>query len=188
MQPLELAGLSRIRRRALSRAVGCVLEVGAGSGLNAPYYDFRRVDTLHVTDRLADTRALRRAFHRAGAPPDRMSFGDADLCELPYADASFDSIVCTLVLCSVASTAGAIREMHRVLKPDGTVCFIEHVHSSHPVLRPVLDAATPAWRRVAGGCRLNRNSVSAFRQHGFSVQVEHTAVDGVLRSGYAIRT
>lgn len=176
-----------MRRRTLARASGRVLEVGAGSGLNAPHYDFRKVESLHVTDRIADTAALRAALRRAGAPRDRISVGDADLCELPFADTEFDSIVCTLVLCSVASPASAVREMHRVLKPGGIVCFIEHVHSSRAVLRPVLDSATPAWRRVAGGCHLNRHTVAGLRRYGFSVHVEHTAIDGVIKSGYAIR-
>ncbi len=187
MRPVDAAGMRRMRRRTVSRAFGRVLEVGAGSGLNASHYNFRLTDSLNVTDLIADKPVLRAALRRADAPHDRITVEDADLCDLPYEDASFDSIVCTLVLCSVGSLTRAIDEMWRVLRPYGIVCFIEHVHSSRPVVRPALESVTPAWRRVAGGCHLNRDTLPALRRHGFSVQIEQTAVDNIVNSGYATR-
>ncbi|MFW6368378.1 MAG: class I SAM-dependent methyltransferase [Spirochaetota bacterium] len=185
MRPLELAGLSRLRKRVVGRAAGSVLEIGAGSGLNAPHYRFDRISDLTVTDKSADRPVLSRALRKVAAPLERIVIQDADATALPFPDNAFDTVVCTLVLCSVPSVERAASEMRRVLKPGGTVHFIEHIHTPRVTLKPVFETLTPAWRRVADGCHLNRDTPALLIRGGFHVMVGTRSFDGVVVSGVA---
>lgn len=185
MRPLEFAGLSHLRRMVVGRASGEVLEIGAGSGLNAPHYRFERITGLTVTDKSADRTVLAGALRKITAPLERIRIRDADATALPFPDSSFDTVVCTLVLCSVPSVERAASELRRVLKPEGTLHFIEHIHPPRVSLQPVFDAITPAWRRVADGCHLNRDTPALLSREGFNVTVGTRSFDGVVVSGFA---
>ncbi len=185
MQPLELAGFARMRRHVLSAVRGDVLEVGAGSGLNSVYYPSSAISSLTVTDRQADRAALARAFSRRPLADAQISIEDADLMALPFDGRRFDTIVCTLVLCSVPDVHRAAREMIRVLRPGGVILFMEHIQSSRPRVKPFLDTVTPAWRRIADGCHLNRNTPALLEEAGLKVHLDHIWFDGLLVSGYA---
>ncbi|MCL4545425.1 MAG: class I SAM-dependent methyltransferase [Chloroflexi bacterium] len=148
-----------LRRRTAGAASGCVLEIGAGTGANFPYY--QSVERLVATD--LDPFMLRRATKRA----QEMRL-DVELCRcaaesLPFAGASFDTVVATLVFCSVTDQARALMEVRRVLKPDGAFRFIEHVRADDGFVAHLQDLLTPAWRRLGAGCHLNRSTLDSIR-------------------------
>ena len=185
MQPLEVSGFAALRRHVLSGIHGDVLEVGAGSGLNSSHYPASGVSRLTVTDRDLDRPALLRAFARGPVSPDRVCVREADLMALPFDERLFDSIACTLVLCSVPNVTTAAREMMRVLRPGGVIHFMEHIQSPRRRLKPLFDKVTPAWRRLADGCHLNRDTPSLLEAAGLRVVLERVAFDGILVTGYA---
>jgi ubiquinone/menaquinone biosynthesis C-methylase UbiE len=95
---------------------------------------------------------------------------DASAEQLPFADQSVDTVVCTLVLCTVEHPDRALAEIARVLRPDGQLLFIEHVRAESPTLAWWQDRLLGAWRRFAGGCRCNRATVELMRACGFEVE------------------
>ncbi|HET9443051.1 MAG TPA: class I SAM-dependent methyltransferase, partial [Acidimicrobiales bacterium] len=171
----DRAGLARLRRRLVAEARGRVLEVGSGTGRNlALYRDVEAVVALEPDDAMRD-RLLRRI--PAAAVP--VEVHDAGLGESGLADASFDTVVSTLVLCSVDDQDAVLGEIRRLLKPDGQFLFLEHVRS--PGLWGTLEAAvTPVWRRLAGGCHLDRRTLQAMRAAGL-------AITDCQRSGLLVR-
>jgi ubiquinone/menaquinone biosynthesis C-methylase UbiE len=95
---------------------------------------------------------------------------------LPFPAESFDTVVSTLVLCSVADLEAAIAEIRRVLRPTGRLLFLEHVRAPAGTrLARWQDRLNPAWRRVAGGCNCNRSTIDALRAGGFVVDVAPVA-------------
>ncbi|MBE2320678.1 class I SAM-dependent methyltransferase [Solirubrobacter sp. CPCC 204708] len=157
----ERRGMAARRREALRSLRGRVLEVGAGTGLNLPHYP----DGLEVVLTEPDAAMARRLRRRAGARPVIGAGAEA----LPFEDGSFDAVVSTMVLCTVADPAAAIRELRRVLRPGGRLVFIEHVRSgSHRLARWQDRLATP-WRAVAAGCRCNQPTLELLRAGGMTV-------------------
>jgi ubiquinone/menaquinone biosynthesis C-methylase UbiE len=143
---------------------GDVLEIGAGTGATLAHY--RRASRLVMLE--PDPRyreRLRR--HAAGhTPAVEVIAGSAE--RLPFADGSFDHVVCSLVLCSVEDLDAALREAARVLRPGGRLHLIEHVRG-HGRLAAWQRRLTPVQRRLADGCRLDRNPRSAIERAGFDV-------------------
>ena len=180
MAPLERAGLALRRRELLQRASGRVLEIGVGSGANLPF--FRRAD-IHAYTGL-DLEIGERTHRRVRRRFPESKLVSASVEQLPFEDGSFDTVVFTLVFCSVDDPEKGLAEVRRVLAPGGTVLFMEHVAPQHRPWRPLFHVATPAWRRVASGCRLNRDTVSALKQAGFLVEVRER-FNGVFVSGVA---
>lgn len=163
--PERLLGLGEQRRRTVESARGRVLDVGAGTGRNLPYYP--HIDGLVAVE--PDPHMLRRAVtRRVRAEP---GFPVAEVVavaeDLPFDDDSFDTVVFTLVLCTVARPRRALEEARRALRPDGWLLLLEHVRSSRPALRWLQHAATPAWRNVAGGCHLDRATEATVVSAGF---------------------
>jgi ubiquinone/menaquinone biosynthesis C-methylase UbiE len=93
-----------------------------------------------------------------------------DAQRLPFEDATFDTVVVALSLCTIPDAPSALREARRVLRDDGQLLFVEHVRSLRPFVARVQDAATPLWKRVAGGCHLNRDTVTAIDGAGFRIE------------------
>ena len=154
------------RRALLSNAVGVTVEVGAGTGLNARHYP-RSVSKVTATepDRYM-LRRLRRAVADARVP---ILVERAPAEAIPLEDSSADSVVSTLVLCSVPDQAEALGEIMRVLKPGGRLLFLEHVRSPNPRLARWQDRIERPWTWCAGGCHPNRDTESAIRTAGFEV-------------------
>lgn len=154
-----------LRRRTAGATKGRVLEIGAGTGANFPYY--QAVAQLVATD--PDPFMLRRARKRGrelGLAAELFQCaGEA----LPFANAAFDTVVATLVFCSVTDQARALAEVRRVLKPDGTFRFIEHVRAQDGRVARVQDLLTPIWRRCSAGCHLNRSTIAAIAAAGFRI-------------------
>jgi ubiquinone/menaquinone biosynthesis C-methylase UbiE len=146
----ERRGMAAHRRDLLAPLHGRVLEVGAGTGLNVRHYPGAVEELVLSEPEPAFHGRLRR---RAG---DAATIVAAPAEALPFADASFDFVVSTLVLCTVADPAAAVRELRRVLRPGGRLVFIEHVRAGSPRLARRQDRLERLWRAFASGCRCNR--------------------------------
>ena len=165
MWPFERAAIGAWRCRLAARAGGRVLEIGTGTGSQLRWYgDGLEVVALEPDPEMA-ARA-RRQVVRAAAHV-RIVEGQAEA--LPFPDGSFDTAVATFCLCSVTDPAAALAELHRVLVPGGRLLAIEHVHLSWQPGRRLQSLAAPAWASVAGGCRLDRDTVATVREAGFDL-------------------
>jgi ubiquinone/menaquinone biosynthesis C-methylase UbiE len=163
MRRVERGGLAELRRPLVGRAQGRTLEIGAGTGANLAFYP-PAASPLTLTD--PDRHRLSRLRRRA-TPASRVV--EADAQGLPFGDGAFDTVVATLVLCSVPDQAEALAEVRRVLRPGGTLLFLEHVRSAEPRLADRQDRWRPIWRAFAGGCEPNRDTVTAIATAGFVV-------------------
>jgi ubiquinone/menaquinone biosynthesis C-methylase UbiE len=181
MVPLEHLHLGDLRGWLLPQAAGRVLEVGAGTGASLSYYDYRRVDSLTLID--VDLRPA--LSHRASEIEAPSEVRELSVESLLFADGTFDTTVSNLVFCSVEDPTQGLRELFRVLKPGGRHLFMEHVRPADPIRGPLFDALTPAWRRIAGGCHLNRNTVSLIEAAGLTVRVLRDAARGIFVAGVA---
>jgi ubiquinone/menaquinone biosynthesis C-methylase UbiE len=149
----EQAGLADMRRELLSQANGRCLEVGAGTGLNLEYWP-EGVDELvltepdpHMSARLREK--LDRPLRVVEAPAER----------LPFDDDYFDTVALTLVLCTVSDPEASLREIARVLKPDGRFLFLEHVRAEEPGLARWQDRLHTPWKWFGDGCHCNRDTL-----------------------------
>ena len=142
------------RAQLVPKAHGSVLEVGIGSGLNLPYYDTSRVRRLSAVDPSAELVAMARRNAQSRRMEIELIQQSAE--RLPFADASFDSVVMTWTLCSIPDPAAALREIRRVLKRGGELLFIEHGLSRDAGVAKWQRRLTPLWRPLAGGCHLDR--------------------------------
>ncbi len=158
--------LQEYRAGLVPDARGRVLEVGVGSGMNLAFYgaDVREVVGVDPSKELLEI-ARRRAVE-AGRP---VTLTRASATSMPLENASFDTIVMTWTLCSIPDPAAALREMGRVLKPGGTLLFIEHGLSPDPSVARWQHRLTPVWRRFAGGCHLDRKIDDLVRAAGFEL-------------------
>lgn len=159
----EEAGLRDIRRQALAEARGRTLEIGAGTGLNADLYP-DAVTELVLTEPEAPMAAKLRA--KVG---DRARVLEASADALPFDDDAFDTVVSTLVLCTVPDVEATLREVRRVLAPGGQFLFVEHVRSEDPGVAKWQDRVRPLWQVVGRGCQTNRDTGAALEAAGFSV-------------------
>lgn len=161
---------------------GRVLELGAGTGLNLQYYP-PAVTELVLTEPDAHMRnVLRRRVARARVPA---TISDADAQDLPYADASFDAVVATLVLCSIPDVGRALGEVRRVLAPEGMLVFLEHVGGAAGSRRFRWQRRLePVWSRVVGGCHLTRRTVESLADAGFVLRwIKYEDLPGPLALG-----
>lgn len=155
------------RKRALAAAQGRVLEIGIGSGLNLPFYgaSTRDVIGLEPAPRLM-AMAQRAAAERARTPT---SFIEGSAEAIPLDAHSIDTVVTTWTLCSIPEAVVALREMRRVLRPDGQLLFVEHGQAPEESVRKWQDRLTPAWKCIGGGCHLNRPIQSLIESAGFGM-------------------
>lgn len=158
-------GFDPLRRDLASRAHGVVLEVGSGTGLNFAFYDPNRVQRVEAVE--LDTFMLQHAQPRATRAPVPVTLTQAAVEMLPYADATFDTALATVVFCSVDDPARGLREVYRVLKPGGELLLIEHVRSENGLVAGIQDALVPITTRLTGNCRWNRDTARLVAQAGF---------------------
>jgi ubiquinone/menaquinone biosynthesis C-methylase UbiE len=163
---VENAGLRAHRERLLGGARGRVLEIGAGTGHNLPFYP-ERVEAITVTE--PEAPMARRLAQKIREQPRAIELVQAPAEQLPLGDAQFDTVVSTLVLCTVVDQARALRELRRVLKPGGRLLFIEHVRSDDAGLAKWQDRLNGINKVVAHGCNCNRETVDAIRAAGFTI-------------------
>ena len=167
----EEAGMGAMRENLLAAANGRVLEIGGGTGVNLRYYD--AVDSLVVTE--PEPAMLRRLQDRAREQGTQADVVQAPAEELPFEDASFDTVVSTLVLCGVDQER-SLGEVRRVLRPGGLLLFLEHVRSDDPGLARLQDRMN-RLNRFLVGCECNRETVEAIEAAGFTIsRVERTTM------------
>jgi ubiquinone/menaquinone biosynthesis C-methylase UbiE len=163
---LNAAGEEEHRIELVGGAAGRVLEVGCGNGLNFEYY--RDVSLVVGLEPDPHMLALARVRAAEASVPVALARGVAE--GLPFPHGSFDTVVASLVLCSVRDPGRAAREMARVLRPRGEVRYLEHVRSEHRVGAGVQDVVAPVWSLFAGGCRPNRDTRATLRAAGFELR------------------
>jgi ubiquinone/menaquinone biosynthesis C-methylase UbiE len=169
---VAMRSLAPARDLVVPHAAGEVLEVGIGTGLNLPRYDARRVTRLVGVE--PDPHMLRRARPRAAALPFAVALVGAEAERLPFPSASFDAVIVTFTLCTIPDPSAALAEIGRVLRPEGRALVLEHSRSAQPALARLQDAVTPLWRRLMGGCHLNRPAVELVRESGLEVREVET--------------
>ena len=167
------------RKRWIPRAHGEVLELGVGSGLNLPFYDASRV--ARVTGIDISRPLLRRAVPRAQQASVPVELIEASAEALPFDAASFDSIVVTYSLCSMEDPARAAAEARRVLRSGGDLMFVEHGRAPDRGTRWWQRLLNPFWRRVSGGCRLDRDMPAVLRAAGFELDELTASYSGMVR-------
>jgi SAM-dependent methyltransferase len=173
----ERAGLARRRADLLEGARGRVLELGAGTGLNLPHYP-EDIDELILTEPSAPMASrLERRAARAAAEC-RVVRTCAE--RLPFEDDSFDTVVSTLVLCTVDDPRLAIDQVARVLRPGGRLLFLEHIRSESPRLARWQDRLHRPWHAFAAGCNANRPTVDLLQESSLKLKdVEHERWTGM---------
>lgn len=158
--------IERFRRGLIPEAEGRVLEIGVGSGLNLPLYTgaVTALVGLDPSDRLL---AMARRRAEGSAVPVELVQGSATA--IPLDDASVDMLVMTWTLCSIPDPVAALGEMRRVLRPGGALLFVEHGLSPQDGVARWQHRLTPLWRRIGGGCHLNRKVDDLLRLAGFEI-------------------
>src|SRR5258708_20786876 len=165
-----------LREASAGQAYGIVVEVGAGNGLNFSWYQPARVERVEAVE--PDSAMLAYARERAGHTAVPITLTQALVEALPWADATFDCAVATLVFCSVSDPVRGLAEIKRVLKPGGTLFLFEHVRSKTSVIAQVQDALVPLTTRLFGNCHWNRDAQHLIQEAGF--QVTQVRVVGVV--------
>jgi ubiquinone/menaquinone biosynthesis C-methylase UbiE len=154
------------RERVISGAEGRVLEIGIGSGLNLPFYprQVRDILGLEPAPRLI---AMAQRIADCSSFPVTLIEGTAE--SIPLDAKVIDTVVTTWTLCSIPQADRALSEMRRVLKPGGKFLFVEHGLAPEERVRKWQDGLTPAWKRIGGGCHLNRPMRDLIESNGFAI-------------------
>jgi len=187
---MDRRGTAERRRELLSRATGLTVEVGAGTGLNLRYYPSTVSEVLAVEPDRYMFRHLVAAMPDASVPV-RLKRAAAEA--LPVEGASADTVVMSLVLCSVTDADAALAEASRILKPGGRLLFFEHVRSEDSRLRRRQDRYERPWGWFGGGCHPDRDTLGAICAAGFDVRdVERFDEPGAMLAkphilGWAVR-
>lgn len=158
---------ARLRAAWIPQARGEVLEIGIGSGLNLPFYS-SEVQRVYGVDPSIELQRMAR--RRATTGLEKVEFLTQSAEEpLPLASASIDTVVVTWTVCSIPNAAKALQEMKRVLKASGCLIFIEHGRAPDPAVAVWQDRLTPVWKRISGGCHLNRRVDELIMEAGFQI-------------------
>jgi ubiquinone/menaquinone biosynthesis C-methylase UbiE len=164
------------RKRVVGAAQGRVLEIGIGSGLNLPLYGPQVCSILALEPSPA---LLRMARKRAAKASIAVDFLEASAEIVPLDDHDVDTVVTTWTLCTIPDAPRALAEMRRVLKPAGTLLFVEHGRAPEPGVARWQDRLDPFWSRIAGGCHLNRKVDDLIAGSGFRFEsLAHARLPG----------
>lgn len=181
MVPNNWLGLRQQRARLAEAATGRVLEMGVGTGLNLSH--FTAATEVVAID--PDPHMLKRAARRATRSPCPVRLELLAGENMHFPSDEFDTVVISLILCTIPDPGMALREAHRVLKPDGSLMFLEHVRSPRPSTARLQDWITPYWRRVSGGCHTNRSTVETIAANGFEITRLWRSQSGTMVQGEA---
>ncbi|QQO22360.1 class I SAM-dependent methyltransferase [Bradyrhizobium diazoefficiens] len=153
------------RKRVIGAAEGRVVEIGIGSGRNLPFYGPSANEILALEPAPKLVAMARRASHRAMP----INFIEASAEAIPLDDHTADTVVTTWTLCSIPQAARALAEMRRILRPGGKLLFAEHGLAPEENVRRWQNLLTPAWKRIGGGCHLNRPIQTMIESSGFQI-------------------
>ncbi|MBW0146277.1 class I SAM-dependent methyltransferase [Marinobacter arenosus] len=157
----------KLRSQVVPRARGVVLEVGMGSGINLEFYDPERVDLVYGLEPSEGMR--RKAQDNLSRSAVNVEWLDLPGEKIPLENESVDTVLLTFTLCTIPDWRAALDQMMRVLKPEGELLFLEHGESPDTGTRTWQHRVTPAWKKVAGGCHLNRPISELIEAAGFQV-------------------
>jgi ubiquinone/menaquinone biosynthesis C-methylase UbiE len=163
--------LVETRQRVTAGLSGDVLEIGFGSGRNVPHLPPTVNRLLAVEPASVGRKLARRRIADAYMP---VEFVGADGQELPLPDGSIDHVLVTWTLCTIPDVDRALREVHRVLHPEGTLHFVEHGRSPQPRVAQWQDRLTPLWGKFFGGCHLNRPIDALIERAGLTLDTVRT--------------
>jgi ubiquinone/menaquinone biosynthesis C-methylase UbiE len=166
-----------LREELVGQASGVVLEIGAGNGLNFPFYASERCERVEAVE--PDPAMQRYARQRLELARVPITLTSASIEALPFADQAFDSVVVTLVFCSVADPLLGFREIQRVLKPGGTLLLLEHVRAKGAVAARIQDALVPVTTRLFGNCHWNRDTAQLLVDADFQIRQQRELGGGV---------
>lgn len=154
------------RERVIAGAEGRVLEIGIGSGLNLPFYGPQVQEIFGLEPSPQLVAMAKRSARDASAP---VTFIEGMAEAIPLDDRSIDTVITTWTLCTIPEAVQALTEMRRVLKPGGQLLFIEHGLAPEESVRKWQERVTPLWKRIGGGCHLNRPIRNIIERAGFSI-------------------
>ncbi|WP_427453682.1 class I SAM-dependent methyltransferase [Litorimonas sp. WD9-15] len=164
----SIGPIEKQRAKIVPLAKGRVVEIGIGSGLNLPHYDPERITSVTGVD--PDEHIWKRSAARREAatfPIDRIGLsGEA----IPLEDAFADTVVVTYSLCTIPDPVQALKEMRRILKPDGEILFCEHGQAPDTGVAKWQSRIDPLWKKIAGGCHSGRDIPSLIRAAGLSIK------------------
>jgi len=178
MGPLEKRWIAHIRKKIVSGLEGKILEIGTGTGANFPFYSpqkVRSIDSIDPNPYMLEQAKLK--ARDAGIP---VHFHQGVAESLPFQDGEFDTVVTTLVLCSVEDPQKVFQEIRRVCKQGGKIVLFEHVRTESASLAALQDVLTPAWKRLCDGCHLNRDTGRYMREAGINVIKEKKYLKGIF--------
>ena len=176
MIPANLLGLLKWRKWITAIQGDKILEIGIGTGLNIEHYrPGTDIFAIEPDLQMLKRAAVRRRKFKANA---HLILGRAEA--LPFSDREFDAAFATLVLCTVDDSNRSFRELYRVLKPGGSIRLFEHVRMEKGPGATLQDFLTPVWKHIAGGCHLNRNTLTAVENAGFKIISVHKMMGGIL--------
>jgi ubiquinone/menaquinone biosynthesis C-methylase UbiE len=155
------------RNRVVSNATGRVLEVGIGSGLNLPFYGNKVAEIIGLEPSPKLLGMAKKAAQKSQTPL-RLVEGTAEA--IPIENQSVDAVVTTWTMCSIPEIQSALQEMRRVLRPGGRLLFVEHGRAPEARVRWWQDHLTPVWKRLSGGCHLNRAIEELIENAGFRME------------------
>jgi len=160
-----MEGFQKKRAQIIPRVHGRVLEIGIGSGLNFDFYDFDKVTEVIGVDPALSSLII--AKSRASNFHSKISFIEATAESIDLESSTFDSVVIGFSLCTIPDPMQALAEARRLLKPDGSLFFMEHGLAPEPNIQKWQHRVTPIWKKIAGGCNLNRNIEELIFSGGF---------------------
>ena len=153
------------RMKVIPLATGQVLEIGIGSGLNLPLYtNIKHLTAIDPSDEIWDKKGI-----DTTSLPFGFTFTKAFAENIPEENDSFDTVVMTYTLCTIPDTNKALEEIRRVLKPNGKLIFCEHGKAPEKRIQQWQTMINPLWKRISGGCNLNRNIPLIIEENGFKI-------------------
>jgi ubiquinone/menaquinone biosynthesis C-methylase UbiE len=167
---------SKQREKVIPYAEGVVLEIGAGSGLNFAYYDTSKVQKIWALEPSLGMQAIAKK-----TPVSKMldiEYLSLLAEDIPFKKNTIDTIVCTYVLCTIPNVELALKKMYEVLKPEGKLLFTEHGLAPDKKIKVLQNLVNPIWKRVSGGCNLNRNISMLLKGAGFYTVEEQMYIPG----------
>lgn len=164
----SMGQVRHLRSQIVPHSHGRVLEVGMGSGLNLEFYNRDQVDMVYGLEPSEGMR--RKAIPNIDRSPVSVEWLSLPGEQIPLPDESIDTVLLTFTLCTIPDWRKALEQMKRVLKPGGDLLFLEHGEAPHEATRKWQHRITPAWKKVAGGCHLNRHIADLITHAGFEIQ------------------